>query len=75
MNERTNEKTRLEEDLRKCEEEMMEICMQASEHQAIFKNISRENNLLNKNLEKIIKHDVKSKIEGSRMQFELEKNL
>lgn len=44
----TNEKAKLKEDLAKYEEEMVELTMQVAYHQATYKTLTWENNLLNK---------------------------
>lgn len=60
-------KTKLREDLAKCEEEIVELSMQVAEHQATCKMLFCKNYLLNKRLGEITKRNHKGKSEGSRI--------
>lgn len=54
---------------------MVELSVQVTEHQATCKNLSCENNLLNKRIREIYNHDSKGKGETRRMQIQLEVQL
>lgn len=69
------EKRKLKEELEKYEDQMVELSVQVTEHQATYKTLTCENDLLNNRIDEISKKQSKVKREGRRIQYQLEEEL